>query len=183
MKVFEASDFANLLNMLPAQLGNEAVRNALMGMMAEQKTIRQPYTFDCDFSTGTGANLRAGAFAAPGNGANTPGNFLVDSSAPFMLVSQQQFSDIAGAAQTSGTLITPGCTVFIVEQASNRQWMNGPVPVMNIFGTAAQPYYLPQPRLLPANTNVAVTLANYEAANTYNVRLSFTGWRYYAVGQ
>lgn len=183
MKVFEASDFAGLLNLLPNASGNEAVRNQLMAMMAEQRVIRQPYTFEVDFSTGTGANLRAGAFAAPAPGANTPGNFLVDSSAPFMLVSSTYVADLVGVAQLSGTLIAPLATVMIADQSSNRNWMNVPVPVLSLFGTAQLPYLWPQPRLIPANTNVQVTLANYETANTNNVRLSFHGYRFYAVGQ
>lgn len=183
MKVYERDDFAALLNILPSLPGTEAARNTLMAMMAENAVIRQPWTFEVDFSTGTGANLRAGQFAAPAPGASTQGNFLVDSSAPFMLVSCSQFSDIAGAAQTSGTLIVPGCTVFISDQSSNRNWMNVAVPVPSLFGDAKTPWYWPQPRLIPGNTNVQVALANYEAANTYNVRLSFHGWRFYATGQ
>jgi len=185
MKVYEASDFADCLNLLPAVPGNEAIRNRLMEMMAEQKTIRQPYNFEVEFSTGTGANLRNGSFAnlAPGSTGTTAGNFLVDSSSPFMLVAGSQFSDIAGAAQTSGTLIVPGCTVMIADQSSGRNWMNLPVPIPNLFGSGQLPFYWPQPRLIPANTNVQVTGSNYEATNTYNVRLTFIGWRYYAVGQ
>lgn len=185
MKVYEASDFADCLNLLPSVPGNEAVRNRLMEMMAEQKVIRQPYTFEVEFSTGTGANLRAGAFAAlvPGNTGIIQGNFQVDSSSPFMLVAGAQFSDIAGAAQTSGTLIVPGCTVNMQDQSSGRFWMNSGIPIPNLFGSGQAPFYWPQPRLIPANSTILVQAANYEAANTYNVRLSFIGWRYYAVGQ
>lgn len=181
MRIYTQEDFEQVLNALPNDPANHAVYNMLMAMRDESRVIKQPYTYEVDFSTGAG--LLAGAFAAPGVGVAVQGNFLVDSSAPFMLVAQAYRADLAGAAQTSGAQISPNNTVFIVDQSGNRQWMNGPVPVTAIFGTGERPWFLPQPRLIPANTNVQVQLANYEAANTNNIRLAFIGYRYYAVGQ
>jgi hypothetical protein len=97
-----------------------------------------------------------------------------------MLVSQSFKSDLAGAAQTSGALIVPNQTVLIQDQSSNRNWSNVGVPLSSYFGTAQLPYFLPQPRFIPANTNVQVALANFEAANTPNTRLSFHGYRLYS---
>lgn len=179
MKVWTAEDFANLIAQLPDTPDNQQVYQALMSMQSEAQVIRQPFTFEVDFSSGAG--LLAGQFAAPAPGAQTVGNFIVDTSSPFMLVSSTFASDLAGVAHTSGALIVPNQTVFITDQSSNRAWMNVAVPVPSLFGTAQLPYFWPQPRLIPGNTNVQVTLANYEAATTPNTRLSFHGYRFYSV--
>lgn len=181
MRIYEAADIKRLIDMLPNVAGTEAIYNELAQMMAEQQVIRQPYTFEVDFSSGAG--LLAGQFAAPAVGAQVAGNFLVDSSAPFMLVSGAYEADVAGAAKNAGNDPIPNCTVFITDQSGNRNWMNVAVPVPSLFGRGSNPYYWPQPRLIPANSNITVTLANYDAAQVPNVRLSFHGWRYYAAGQ
>lgn len=177
MRVWSADDFQSLLDQLPATADNQVVYSRLMQMMSESKVIRQPYTFEVDFTTGV---TFPGQFAAPAAGASVGGNFLVDTSAPFMLVSQTFKSDLAAAAFLSGTQVLNNQLVFIQDQSSNRNWMNFAVPVLSLFGTAQLPYFLPQPRLIPANTNVQITLSNGDAAAVPNTRLSFHGYRMYS---
>lgn len=179
MRIYTGDDIQHLIDQMPDIPDNQVALSMLYSMKQENDVVRQPYTFEVDFSTGAG--LLAGQFPAPAPGAQTPGNFLVDTSSPFMLVSQTFKSDLAGAAQTSGALIVPNQTVLIQDQSSNRNWQNLAVPLASLFGTAQLPYFLPQPRFLPANTNVQVTLANFEAANTPNTRLSFHGYRLYSM--
>lgn len=182
MRIYESGDFEQLLNLLAQS--PEAAGQQIMQMMAEQKVIRQPYTFEVDFSTQGGGNaLLAGQFAAPASGLTVAGSFLVDSSAPFMLVSGAYEADVAGAAKNAGNDPIPNGTVFITDQSGNRNWMNAAVPIASLFGRGFSPYYWPQPRLIPANTTISVVLGNYDAAVTANVRLSFHGWRYYQIGQ
>ena len=97
-----------------------------------------------------------------------------------MLIQMNYAADIAAAAQTAGTQVIPLMTVAITEASSNRQWQASPVPVPSIFGSGERPWFLPVPRLIPANTTVSVSVANYDAAATYNLRLSFIGYRLYA---
>lgn len=179
MRFYTSDDFANLMSLVPNVPEARDLMQQLANMRNETRVEQQPYTFEVDFSTGAG--LLAGQFAAPAPGAQTPGSFLVDTSSPFMLVSTTFRSDLAGAAQTETTLVSPNQTVFIQDQSGNRNWMNLPVPVSSLFGRAPLPYFWPIPRLIPGNTTVAVTLANYEAANTPNTRLSFHGYRLYSV--
>jgi len=178
MKIYTAQDFQALISMLPNSPDNNPVYQALAQMVAETQVVRHPYTFEVDFSSGAG--LLAGQFAAPGVGLNTPGNFLVDSSAPFMLQSLTYEADIAGAAKTEQTNIVPNATVFISPQSSNRNLMNVAVPVPSLFGRGRAKAYLHEAYWLPANTNVTVTLYNFEAVNTNNIRLSFHGYRLYS---
>lgn len=179
MKIWTPEDFDQLIALLPSTAENNELYQALIAARNEQSVIRQPWSFEVDFSTGAG--LLAGQFAAPAPGAQTVGNFLVDTAAPFMLIAGSFRADLAGAAQTEGARISPNCTVLIQDQASNRNWSNVGVPVTSLFGAnGGLPFFWPQPRLIPANTTVQVTLANYEAVNTPNVRLTFHGFRLYS---
>ena len=178
MRLYTGDEIQELIAQLPETQENHAALSMLWQWKQENDVVRQPYTFEVDFSTGAG--LLAGQFAAPGPGLQIVGNFLVDTSSPFMLVSQSFKSDLAGAAQTSGALIVPNQTVLIQDQSSNRNWSNVGVPLSSYFGTGQLPYFLPQPRFIPANTNVQVTLTSFEAANTPNTRLSFHGYRLYS---
>lgn len=181
MKIYSAEELQAVINALPNDPANAAVYNELVRMRDEQSFIRQPYTFEVDFTT-TITSGSVNTFAAPtAAGGVVVGNFLVDTSSPFMLVSTTYRADLAAAAQTSGALITPNAVLNIQDQSSNRNWMNGPVPITSIFGTAQLPYFWPQPRLLPANTNVQLTITSYEAANVPNIRLSFHGYRLYSL--
>ena len=179
MRVFTPAEIEAVINLLPNTPDNGQAYQALMQMMQDQQIIEQPYTFEVDF-VGAGGG---GTFAAPGPAGQTVGNFLVDTSSPFMLISTTYKADVAAAAQNSGNTIVPNATVMIQDQSSNRNWMNIAVPVPSLFGTAQLPYFWPKPRLIPGNTNVNVTLASFEAAVTNNVRLSFHGYRLYSTAQ
>lgn len=179
MRIFSTQDFDTLLAQLPNTPENNGAYQLLMQYRADSQVVKNPYTFDVDFSSGAG--LLAGAFAAPAPNAQTVGNFLVDSSSPFMLVSTSYRADVAGAAANGGAYIEPNATVLIQDQSSNRNFMNIAVPVTSLFGRLGLPYFWPQPKLIPANTNIQVTLANYDAAVTNNVRLSFHGYRLYSL--
>lgn len=180
MRVFTAEDFQRLIENLPQTAENNSVYQALCEMMQEQQVERQPYTFQVDFCTGV-TQGSGNLFAAPAAaGGQVQGNFLVDSSSPFMLVSTAFQTDVAGAAVTQSTRPWPNQVVMLQDQSSNRSWMNGAVPVASLFGTGSQPYFWPQPRLIPGNTNVQVTLTNYDAASVPNTRLSFHGYRLYS---
>lgn len=180
MKLFTADDFKQLVDMLPDNPANHAVYAALMEMMDENSVEKHPHNFEVDFAT-TITQGSTNTFAAPtaAGAIVVTGNFLVDASSPWLWVSQSYQADVAGAAVTVSTRPSPNCVVLITEAASNRQWMNGPVPVPSIFGVSGLPYMLPQPRLLPGNSNVQLQMTNYDAASVPNIRLTFHGYRFY----
>ncbi len=169
MRVYTSQDYEALLAMLPNAPENGPVYDALMQMKNESGVERQPYNFTVTFTA-----IAAGATPAPQS-------FLVDSSSPFMLVSQTFEADLAGVAQLSGTQIYPNVGIQIQDQSSNRNWQNAAVPVTSWFGIGREPYFLPQPRLIPANTTVLITATSFEAAATPTVRLTFQGYRYYTI--
>lgn len=181
MRVYDSNDFQALIDMLPDSPDAQGIAQILLQMRDENAIDRQPFTFEVDFSSGAG--LLAGVFAAPAPGGNVNGSFLVDASSPFMLVSQAFKADLAGVAQLSGTLVVPNWLVSITDQSGNRNWQNAGVPLSSVFGTGQLPYFLPQPRLIPANSNVSINVASFEAATTPNARLSFHGYRLYSGSQ
>lgn len=169
MKMYSAQEFQNVIGLLSNDPANSAAYAALMAMMAEQKVSREPYTFPVVFS-----NLAAGA-------TNIQGSFLVDASSPFMLV-QQNYScaPYPVTVMTQATRIIPNVNVAIQEASSNRNWQSAAVPVASIFGTGENPWFLPQPRLIPANTTVNLLVTSIESAQVMNLYLSFIGFRLYA---
>lgn len=180
MRMFTADDFKRLQDLLPNDPANQQVYQMLGEMAAENAVEKQPYDFEVDFAT-TITQGAVNVFPAPAAaGGQSTGNFLVDTSSPFVLVSTAYQADIAGAAVTVSTRPAPNVVITIQDQSSNRNWMNGPVPIPSIFGIGTLPYFWPQPRLLPGNTNVQMTLTNYDVASVPNIRLTFQGYRLYS---
>lgn len=181
MKLFTAEDFERLIEQLPNDPATQAVYAALMEMRDENSVEKHPFDYEIDFAT-TITQGTTNVFAAPtaAGALVVTGNFLVDASSPWLWVSQSFQADVAGAAVTLTSRPSPNVVAFITEAASNRNWMNGPVPIPSFFGANGLPYMLPQPRLLPGNSNVQVQVTNYDAASVPNIRLTFHGYRFYS---
>lgn len=182
MKLFSAAEIQAVIESLPEAPENQAVFSALVKMRDEQRYKLIPWTYEVDFAT-TVVQGSGNLFAAPAAaGGVVTGNFVVDAEAPFQLVSSQYQSDVAGAAVTVSARPAPNQAVFISDQSGNQPWMNSAVPVPSIFGTGSLPYFWPGGRLIAALTTVQVTLTNYDAASVPNTRLSFSGYRMFALG-
>lgn len=108
------------------------------------------------------------------------GNILIDADSDFQLVKLTQFSDIAAAGQTEATRIVPLVTMDIVDAGSGRKLFSTPQAMGAIFGNGDLPFILPVPRIFTARSSIAITLANFDAANSYNVRLAFIGAKLFA---
>jgi len=102
-------------------------------------------------------------------------SFTVQQEADFMLSKITMTADVAGAAITDATRPIPLCTIMINDTGSGRNLMASAVPLGNIFGSGSLPFILPRQRLFVASSVVNVTLTNYSAATTYDIRLSFIG--------
>lgn len=114
--------------------------------------------------------------------ANVNANIQIQADSDFKLIKLSLMADIAAASQTASTLVIPNATVQIVDTGSGRQLFSQPIPLGALFGTGALPHILPVPRIFKARTNIALQFANYDAAVTYNIRMSFEGSKIFSLG-
>ena len=121
-------------------------------------------------------------FAGIAPGATVNGSITIQADSDFKLVKLAQFSDIAAAAQLSGTLVVPLISLSVIDTGSGRQLFSAPVPMGAIFGNGTLPFILPVPRIFKARTNISLTFVNYDAAATYNIRTCFIGSKIFQMG-
>ncbi len=112
-------------------------------------------------------------------GANATDTISIQADSDFVLQKLTVFADVAGAAQTDSSRVLPLVTVQLTDTGSGRQVFSDGVPIPAIFGTGALPFILPNPRLFRANTTIALSYANFDAALTYRIYLQFVGLKLY----
>lgn len=110
-------------------------------------------------------------------GTSQSANFTVEADSDFMMHKLAAFADISGAAQTSDTQVLPLVTALITDTGSGRQLSSGAIPVANYFGTGRLPFILPAPKMFLARSVVQVQVENFSASTTYNLKLSFIGYK------
>jgi hypothetical protein len=128
------------------------------------------FVYDVDFTAGIPA------------GSTANGSFTVQADSDFKWLKACYFADIAAAGQEDATRVIPLATILITDQGSGRQLMNLAVPIPSIFGTGQIPFILPVPKIFASKSTVAVTVVNFDAAQDYNLRLSFIGVKVFNVG-
>lgn len=116
-------------------------------------------------------------FASIASGITQNSNIVIQADSDFILVKLGLTADIAAAAQTSSTQIIPLCTLQIVDTGSGRQLFSNPVALPSIFGNGQLPFLLPVPRKFNARSNISLSLANYSAASTYQIKMAFIGFK------
>lgn len=121
-------------------------------------------------------------FSALASGASQTNSFTIQQEADFLLTKITLQADIAAAGQTESTRVIPLATIMVNDTGSGRNLMSSAVPLANIFGTGGLPFILPRQRLFVASSVVNITLTNFDAANTYNIRLSFIGEKAFTFG-
>lgn len=112
------------------------------------------------------------------NDAAPVGNLQVQiqSDSDFELLEILQATDIGGALQTDSTRIVPLVTMTIQQSGTGVDIMPQPVPLSAISGDGRLPFILPESKIWPGNSSMAITLTRYAVAGTtYNVRLAFAG--------
>lgn len=114
-------------------------------------------------------------FLALAAGASATNSINIQADSDFVAQKLAYRADVAAAGQTYSTRVIPLCAVIITDTGSGRQLMNQAINLTDFFGTGESPFILPQPKVFRANSLISVTVANYDAAQTYNLRLSFIG--------
>lgn len=162
---------------------------SIMSRVTERATMQQPqpgpllrpnapsiqyvedwFIYDLDV-----ANLAAGA--------TFNGNIQIQADSDFKLTKLTQFTDPnTGAAQTQSGLEVPLCNIQIVDTGSGRQLFSSPVAIGCVFGIGTLPFILPVPRIFKARSNIAISIANFSNATTYDITLSFIGSKIFQLG-
>lgn len=120
-------------------------------------------------------------FSSVASGASAVGNINIQADSDFVLQKLTYFADIAAAAQTDTSRVIPLMTVQIKDTGSGRDIIETAAPVSSVFGTGQLPFILPTPKLFLARSTIAITVENFDAAVTYNLRLSFIGYKVFRV--
>lgn len=137
-------------------------------LAANPAPIEQQYVFKDYFTYGL-------TFLALAPAGTATGQIAIQADSDFIWQKATFFADIAAASQNMGTLLVPLVSILITDSGAGRQLMNTAVPVTTIFGTGEIPFILPRPRIFRAQTVLSVQVSNFDAAVTYNLRLSFIG--------
>lgn len=109
-------------------------------------------------------------------------NIQIQADSAFKWTKAALQADIDAAAYTESSRPIPLCTLQIVDSGSGRQLFFNALPVELVFGTGQLPFILPIPRIFQARSNISLTLANFDAATTYNVRLALIGTKIFGYG-
>ncbi len=112
-------------------------------------------------------------------GANATDTINIQADSDFILQKLTFFADIAAAAQTESSRVLPLITMQLTDTGSGRQVFSDALPIPSIFGAGELPFILPNPRRFRANTTMALSYTNYDAAATYNIYLQFIGLKEY----
>jgi len=114
--------------------------------------------------------------------ASPQGQIIIQNDSDFELRRISYHMDNAAAAFTSSTLPMPNITALIVDSGSGRQLMNNPVPLDLIANLAnTPPVELPWPKIFTRNSVVTLTLTNFDAAATPNIRVVFHGRKIFSL--
>lgn len=117
------------------------------------------------------------SLAAGGSSTNTI-QFDIDSI--FCWVRLNAWADIAGAVQTTSSLVLPLVTVQVTDTGSGTNFFNAPVPIPTIAGNAPLPFVLPAPQLIQPAASLQFAFTNFSAATTYaNLKLQLIGFKVY----
>ena len=107
-----------------------------------------------------------------------PVQLLIDAGSDFMWYYGAYAADANSAAQTEATRTYPLVDILIVPSDTSAQFSQTAVPITSLFGNGENPFVLPAPRLIPAQSSLTFTFTNRDAANT-NVRLQLIGVKKY----
>ena len=118
-------------------------------------------------------------FLALAGASSANGTIQIEANSDFVVQKLSFAADIAAAVQTDSTRVLPLVTIQLTDTGSGRQYMNEQVPITALFGNGQLPFILPNPRFMAANSVLQIAVTNLTAATTYNLYLSFIGFKYY----
>jgi hypothetical protein len=109
------------------------------------------------------------------SGAAAQGAIQIQADSDFEMQKLTAFADIAGAVQTDATRVLPLVTIQLQDTGTGRNLFSAPVAVPGLFGDGQIPFILPTSKWFTRNASVAVQVANFSAATTYDLRIYLIG--------
>jgi hypothetical protein len=93
------------------------------------------------------------------------------------------YATIANAAFVSAAIPVPSVTAVLTDSGSGRNLENNPVPLVMIgYGPLQQPFDLAWPKIFTRNSSITLTLTNFDAAASYNIRVTLHGRKIFPLG-
>jgi hypothetical protein len=150
--------------------GNGGLGDASFGVAAAQSTIprkyqgryKEQFAYTLDFLPAT---LSATTF----------GNISIQADSDFIIVAG--VGVVTDTANTTFLSFVPQLYV-LTDGGSGRNLTSNAIHFHNIFGTAQEPAFWPQPKVLDRGSTFTVAVQNLEATSR-NVRLAFLGFKVY----
>ena len=105
--------------------------------------------------------------------------FTIQADSNFLWQRGRFQADIASAAFVLNTTPIPNIVLDISDTSSGRHLSSSPSPVSAWFSGPVDRSDLINPRWFRSNTQVTVAATNYDAAVTYDLRLSFVGTKFF----
>lgn len=112
-------------------------------------------------------------------GTSSNDTIQIEADSDFILQKLAQHTTLADATYVSSATPIPNISLLITDTGSGRQMMNNPIPIPSFFGSGQLPFILPNPRKIAKNSVLNIAYTNFDAAQTYSVRLAFIGYKIY----
>lgn len=122
-------------------------------------------------------------FAALAAAAQAQQQILIQNDSDFECRRISFYATIANAAFVSAAIPVPSVTAIITDSGSGRNLSNNPVPLTSIaYGALERAFDLPWPKIFTRNSTVTLTLANFDAAAAYYIRVTMHGRKIFPLG-
>lgn len=144
------------------------MRNA-MGENGSRTVYEDFYVYQLNFLSLAGAT-------------SATGNINIQASSDFVLQKMTYAANIGAAIQQDQTRVIPIVNMQVTDAGSGNTLFSASTPVSAIMGDGRLPFILPKPKIFPAKSTITVDVSNLTSATTYNLFLSFIGYRVYRTG-
>ncbi len=113
-------------------------------------------------------------------GAQATDSFVVEANSDFIWTKATFFANLEPvASQTNATRVIPNMTIELIDTGSSYQLFSEPQPINNVFGTGRVPFLVNPAYRFAKNATLRGVVVNFDPTVTYNLRLSFIGYRNY----
>lgn len=122
-------------------------------------------------------------FSAITAGASSTATLNVNGNADFLCLGLCHRANVAAAAQTVSSKVSPLVRLLITDAATGKQWWNTATDIENVSENGPTPKSLWWPRMVQGKSSLVITATSYEAANSDAFDLLLCGVNVYGLSQ